>query len=114
MDDKRMEPEMTYVTEIYCGNRDCNARQSEVVTKDHGDNPEPRSWRCPACGATAKVHWRRNLAEHEKSELSLAIARVNVALYERDAVGDLPGSPADVLMLDKLPDSWKCARPSQG
>ena len=86
-------------------------RQIEVVTKDHGDQPEPENWRCPGCGRPAKVHWRRTLAEHEENELSNSIARVNVALYVREHAkpGDpATAYPASVLSLKQLPDAWKC------
>jgi hypothetical protein len=57
---------MTYITEIYCESQKCNARESKVVTTDYGDNPEPKAWRCPACGTKAKVHWKLPLAAYEK------------------------------------------------
>jgi hypothetical protein len=101
---------LTYVIEIYCHNTDCNVRHCEIVTKDFGDNPEPKTWHCPGCGHEATVHWRRDLVEHEREELCSAIGRVNAALYTRDQK-DVPASvPANILMLDSLPDSWKCER----
>jgi hypothetical protein len=104
---------MTYVTEIYCENTDCNARQSTVFTKDYGDNPEPTVWRCPACGKQAKVHWKISLRAYEERQLAFAIGRVNEALYVREAsrdlkVGDLIAVRASIGALQELPDSWKC------
>ena len=53
---------MTYVTEIYCENLDCNVRECQILTKDIGV-PDPPIWRCPGCGKRAKIHLRR--LEHE-------------------------------------------------
>jgi hypothetical protein len=100
---------MSYVTEIYCENPQCNARQCEIVTKDHGDVPEPTSWRCPACGRPAKVHWRRDAPSHRRIELARALGRVNAALYRRDRNGC--GYPISALALSELPNSWKAVTP---
>lgn len=101
---------MTYITQIYCQSADCNVREVEVMTKDHGNQPEPEKWRCPGCGKPAKLHWRRTLVEHERIEAQNAIGRVNSALYVRDSVGEgeLAAIPLNVFALDKLPESWKC------
>jgi hypothetical protein len=106
---------MTYITEIYCQNEDCNVRQSQVTTKDYGDQPEPTAWRCPGCGQKAKVHWRRTSREHERIKVRDAIGLVNAELYAREHVkpGDLVCYPLDVLALDTLPDSWKCQAPGE-
>lgn len=95
---------MSYVTQIYCENPQCNVRQSEIVTKDLGVAPEPESWRCPACGQKAKVHWRRDMPHHHKIELANALGRVNAALYRRD---NGPAYPLSVAALAELPDAWK-------
>jgi hypothetical protein len=102
---------MTYVTEIYCQKAGCNVRQCEIVTKDHGDNPEPVIWHCPACGSAAKVHWRHSLGDHERQELGRSIGKVNAALYLRDQRGG--AVPGDVYKLNSLPDSWKCERATE-
>lgn len=96
---------VTYITQYYCEKTSCNVRECEVTTKDQGLNPEPEICRCPACGSRLKVHWRRNLGEHQQKELENAIGRVNVALYGRDHPDEL-GHPMSVLMLEELPDSW--------
>src|SRR5215813_10793665 len=104
----------TYMTEIYCENINCNARQSRVYTKDHGDNPEPTVWHCPACGKPAKVHWRRTGLEHQFEENRLAVGLVNVQLYVRDTAK--PGEPAPfpmgLILLKDPPASWKWQWPS--
>jgi hypothetical protein len=61
---------MIYVTEIYCESQDCNARETKVITQYYGDNPEPKTWRCPACGTKAKVHWKLPLAAYEEQQLA--------------------------------------------
>jgi len=94
-----------YVIEIYCRNEACAVRQSRVFTKNHGDTPTPKEWRCPGCGGTAVVHWKRSLQEHEHHETLSAIGRVNAALYVRDFGS--PAVPVSYLMRETLPDSWK-------
>jgi hypothetical protein len=56
-----------YVAEIYCESPDCNGRQSTVIMKN---NPEPKTWRCPACGARVKVHLKLPLAAYQKQQLA--------------------------------------------
>lgn len=96
---------MTFIIQIYCRNTDCNVRECDIVVKNHGDYPEPTTWRCPGCGKQATVHWRQDLAAHQRQELIDAIGRVNMALYERDKSDCVP---VNIMMLDSLPDSWKC------
>jgi len=98
-----------YVTEIYCSSKNCNVRESQVRTKDFGDNREPKQWHCPACGSKAKVHWRRTAREHEVEELKVAVVRVNLALLLRESGAD--AVPMSYLMLDELPASWQCVHP---
>lgn len=99
----------TYITQIYCRNQQCNARECEVVTKYHGDNPEPEIWHCPSCGAEAVVHWRRDLMEHAKHELQEALGRVNAYLYARDQ--KTGAVPVNILCLREAPDSWRWVSP---
>ena len=98
---------MTYITEIYCQNTVCNVRQCEIVTKDY-DGPDPASWKCPGCGGEATVHWRRDLQEDARHRLRDAIGVVNAALYAREHPDDFMGWPVGVLVLESLPESWKC------
>lgn len=103
---------MTYITQIYCENSNCNVREVEVLTKDHGDQPEPLVWSCPGCGMLAKLHWRRTLLQHSEIELNVSIGRVNAALYGRDYPEDI-GVPASVAMLKSLPEAWKAQKPEK-
>lgn len=95
-----------HVHEIYCNNPRCNVRGCIVRTKDHGDQPDPKHWRCPGCGQPATIHWQRTARDHEQRTLESAIGTVNSALYERDHG---PAVPAPIMCLRTLPESWKVA-----
>ena len=56
-----------YVVQIFCQSPVCNARQATVVT--NGDNPEPKSWRCPACGVQIKVYRKLPINVYEREQL---------------------------------------------
>jgi hypothetical protein len=77
------------------------------MTKDGFRLPDPSTWYCPGCGREAKIHWRRDLGEYERQKLRVAIGHVNAALYVRDHEKDFVGVPANIFMLDRLPDAWK-------
>jgi hypothetical protein len=51
---------MTCVIQIYCESRSCDARESTIITSDK------KAWRCPTCGAPAKVRRRLSLAAYQE------------------------------------------------
>ena len=107
-----------YMIEIYCQNSACAVRECKVHVKDHDDTHDAKNWHCPSCGSKAKIHWKHTMAEYEEMMGSIAVTRVNCALYhrERAATGDISQVlPGNVLAVSDLPDSWHSVtyRPSK-
>jgi hypothetical protein len=64
---------MTFVTGIFCESESCTVREARVVTNEDGDKPEPKKdWRCPSCGARAKLHWKLPIAVYVQEQLASA------------------------------------------
>jgi hypothetical protein len=58
---------MIYATQICCERENCDARESTVITNEGGDK---KAWRCPTCGAKAKVRRRLSLADYQQEQLA--------------------------------------------
>ena len=58
------------ITELYCPNEHCVARNIEIVSKHPNDEDMPTEWKCPACGLACKFNWTLSKKEYNQKGMT--------------------------------------------